>query len=753
MKDYAGGAEIYLMAAQLRKRSEGVTEEYATLMYSAAICSNIGKNYTQALDAYNAVLGFYEGKDSDAAKNNVAQCRRNMGNVYIALKDYDSALECFEANLARQAEIGNPSADYAKALERVAAAEKFLTRYDSAIDHYKQSIEMYRQSGNEEEASKVTSSLNFCYAIAGRSESIVEDDAALSERNRKLNDIIREETESLELTKTYLGELRYANSLATIAGCCHLLEDYSNSVDYYERYMQSVRGAISEEFSTSGAQERALIWEEQKPHLAEILELMITLPVGYEDLMPRVTALAYDAELLRKGILLKSSIEFENVLKSSDDASLLSDYEEFKMNSERIQQLRASASSEEDLDAIVQLTQRGRQMSLSIMGRCADIADYTQYLSYTWNDVQDRLGEDDVAIEFAAADVDVFDENNFMAAIVLTKDMRMPVAVPVCNLQVAKAMALDSLLYDTPVAGDIVWAGSLDQYIKDKRRIYFTADGAFNRIAIEHLQYGGAPLSSLKEVYRLSSTKELCGKYAPKRAESAVIYGNIDYINADKASSDTRGSSGMLTFANLDNAGAEVQAIQALLRQKGMEAEIIEKDKATEDNFLRLSGSGVTLLHVTTHGYYMEDKSASDAESLDHSCLVFAGVNLLMDNEDKTDDGLVTAGEIAEMDLRDCRLAVLSACETGLGKLGDDGVFGLQRGFKNAGVHTLLMTLKPVYDASTARLMELFYQNLTSGMPALKALSEAQRSLRDAGFAEGRYWAPFILLDATSQVG
>ena len=81
--------------------------------------------------------------------------------------------------------------------------------------------------------------------------------------------------------------------------------------------------------------------------------------------------------------------------------------------------------------------------------------------------------------------------------------------------------------------------------------------------------------------------------------------------------------------------------------------------------------------------------------------------------------------------------------------MGTDGVFGLQRGFKNAGVHTLLMSLKSVYDESTALLMVEFYKGLAEGMSKREALVKAQKKLRSQQtYNKGEYWAPFILLDA-----
>ena len=154
-----------------------------------------------------------------------------------------------------------------------------------------------------------------------------------------------------------------------------------------------------------------------------------------------------------------------------------------------------------------------------------------------------------------------------------------------------------------------------------------------------------------------------------------------------------------------------------------------------------LTDTRVNLLHIATHGAYKDIKRQTDAESMQNSLLAFAGANL-------DDRGIVTAADIAQMSLRQCDLAVLSACETGLGKLGGDGVFGLQRGFKNAGVHTLLMSLKKVYDESTADLMISFYQHLMNGASKREALVKAQQDIRKKGFNDPKYWATFILLDA-----
>lgn len=71
----------------------------------------------------------------------------------------------------------------------------------------------------------------------------------------------------------------------------------------------------------------------------------------------------------------------------------------------------------------------------------------------------------------------------------------------------------------------------------------------------------------------------------------------------------------------------------------------------------------------------------------------------------------------------------------------------IQRGFKNAGIHSLLMSLKPVYDESTAKLMVAFYQSIASGKSKRQSLLDAQKVVKVQGYKDGKYWAPFILQD------
>lgn len=753
--DWVASAEYYYMAAETKKEIEGETEEYINFVYSAAMRMFVGRQYEKSLAYYNMVVAFYEKSDSKVAQKNIAQCHKGMGDVLSAMKDFARAKEEFHKSLEYYAKEEPQSENYASILARLASVEKFNEDYDSSIAHYKEAISLYKELGLHDKAQDTQNSLKLCYMYAGKTMEEVEESAeAKKQKLDKLQKIIDEEKGNLGIVRKYLGETQYAQSLGVIAGCYCGMEEYANGIEYYKRYMQTVRGVLRTEFQLKDENERMLLWKEEKKNVDEIMDLLVTLPTGNENLMPDLSALAYDCMLLSKGILLNSSIEFEKVIAASGNSKLKEVYDKTKNANEEIARLRQTASSDADLEKILALQQQNQQLVLELYRDCAEIADFTDYIGYDWRAVQSKLTEDDVAIEFAAIKTGWLDTDNYMAALVLTKEQVSPIALPICSFADLEIIKKDSLIYGTPLIGNIVW-GPLAKYIKDKRNIYFSADGDFNRIGVEYLQYEGKPLSEQKNVFRLSTTKQLCYRYTKEKVQNAVLFGDIDYTDGGtQPTEETRRSLDALRavgsvstddiqFANLDNTKREIEQIARLLSSNNVNNVVSLSDtKASDQTFLSLNDSKVNVLHIATHGAYKEVvKSKDENDAMTRSILAFAGANL------GQGQGIVTAADIAKMNLRHCNLAVLSACETALGHLGTDGVFGLQRGFKNAGVHTLLMSLRKVSDIATTELMIRFYQSLISGQTPNQALRTAQQYLRKNGYDKPEYWASFIVLD------
>ena len=284
-------------------------------------------------------------------------------------------------------------------------------------------------------------------------------------------------------------------------------------------------------------------------------------------------------------------------------------------------------------------------------------------------------------------------------------------------------------------------------------------------------------MSDTYEMYRVSSTKNLAMGYEPKAWTNASMYGGIEYdsdttqMRSESSSYETRGDDELYnstatynSFAamNRDVQGhkgmkylpgtkAEVEGIQRCLEQKNISTTLYEGAKASEESFKALGGSDMTILHIATHGFYLDaDTTKYKVDmSMSQTGLMFAGSNLAWTNKEipeGVEDGILTAKEISHVDLRKTDLVVLSACQTGLGKVTGEGVFGLQRGFKNAGVKTIIMSLWSVDDFATKLMMTEFYTHLADGKSKREAFNLAQAKVR-ATYDDPYYWAGFIMLD------
>lgn len=201
-------------------------------------------------------------------------------------------------------------------------------------------------------------------------------------------------------------------------------------------------------------------------------------------------------------------------------------------------------------------------------------------------------------------------------------------------------------------------------------------------------------------------------------------------------------------FEALPGTAEEARGIQALFP----DARVLTQRDASESALKQLSGPRI--LHLATHGFYLEDapaaaaRDAADAHPLLQAGLMRSGLLLADANTfaSADDDGVLTALEAAGLDLLGTKLVVLSACETGIGEVHHgEGVYGLRRAFAIAGAETLLTSLWKVDDDATRDLMIDYYRRLRDGAGRSAALREAQlKLLADRGRSHPFFWAAFI---------
>jgi CHAT domain-containing protein len=314
----------------------------------------------------------------------------------------------------------------------------------------------------------------------------------------------------------------------------------------------------------------------------------------------------------------------------------------------------------------------------------------------------------------------------------------------------------------------LVWQ-PLEKHLAGAKLVLLSPDGALARIPFAALP-GKAPGTYLLEDVALSVVPyprllpAMLNERGEETAPSLLLVGAVDYgAAAGKADDGDRATAARsadrgLQYAALKNTGGEVTSIKESFKSrfpKGTVA-LLEREAATEAAW-RAAAPSHRWLHLATHGFFAppEVKSAAAAAPRQGAADLFgktdvvgfhpgllSGLALAGANRDPApgqDDGVLTAKEVEQVDLRKTELVVLSACETGLGKsAGGEGILGLQRAFQVAGAGTVVASLWHVDDAVTRALMEKFYDNLWSRkMPKGEAFRQAQLFILREGSAKG----------------
>ena len=221
------------------------------------------------------------------------------------------------------------------------------------------------------------------------------------------------------------------------------------------------------------------------------------------------------------------------------------------------------------------------------------------------------------------------------------------------------------------------------------------------------------------------------------KKETSVVLADPDFGTPTK-----QGSGGRRSFSlqSLPEAFREAQSVKSSLQKRGLFTRTLIGNEATEKNFRSLSNPPV--IHLATHGFFLGDHGiknpmrasglalADSAKSADRAKKGLCG--------NDPDDGILTAEEISQMNLKNTWLVSVSACESGMGRsLDGEGILGLRRGFQNAGVKNLLLCLWPIQDEDARTFMESFYDGIGKGLPPQDAYSDTVADLLSRARQEG----------------
>lgn len=341
---------------------------------------------------------------------------------------------------------------------------------------------------------------------------------------------------------------------------------------------------------------------------------------------------------------------------------------------------------------------------------------------------------------------------------------------------------------------ELIWK-PIESHLKNTKKIYYSPAGLLHRLNFEAIPIGKTYMSDHYDLVRLSSTRSLVLKDAGRNvlSNNALLLGGIQYeldtnsMNTDNVlkGGNVTASSDLISFAFADRSisstgekwnylpgtATEVAEINRIFIKAEISSMVYQGMDATEENFKIYGHSEQSpkILHIATHGFFFPDprqvgknemyggfRETSSFRMSDHpmirSGLLLSGANFgWQTGKPHTgfkEDGILTAYEISQMNLANTELVVLSACETGLGDIqGNEGVYGLQRAFKIAGVKYLIMSLWQVPDQQTSLLMTAFYKKWLQEKKSIPAaFHAAQKDMRDKGL-DPYQWAGFVLVE------
>ncbi len=186
-----------------------------------------------------------------------------------------------------------------------------------------------------------------------------------------------------------------------------------------------------------------------------------------------------------------------------------------------------------------------------------------------------------------------------------------------------------------------------------------------------------------------------------------------------------------------------------------METQVWQGAEASEAKLKSLT-QPPRVLHLATHGFYVPRDGLDQVRPMALSGLALSGANRSLHGFHSPDgeDGILYALEVLSLNLEGTELVTLSACDTGKGAVDySDGVYGLTRAFRVAGVRNILMTLWPVGDDSTRAFMQLFYHHWFSGgmTDAALALDKTRQAFlqhKCTDWHNSHVWAPFVLVES-----
>ncbi len=728
---------------------------YAIVLNNQAIFFQVTGRYSEAEELLTEAIEVASDQLGERSAN-FLRMKVNLALLYQLLEEYDKAEEIYlEALQIKRRRLGARHPDYAVMLRNIASLYQATGQLDKVEENLVSALDIYRRrfSTDNIHYAATASELASFYLITGNT----------SEALGLLEEAINTEKELLDEHHP-----NYISSLERMAVLKWYEKDYSEAHRFYKDVLDRHLFQIDKHFPAMSEIEKARFWSRIQPRFIRFN----SFAVETEEYLEGITGDMYNYHIAVKALLLNSATRVRNQILHSGDQELIEKFNEWIDTKEYLSYLYTIPRDELEQDKInidsLENAANRMERELSLLSDAFDEGYTKERVSYT--DISSSLNTGQAAIEiirFRKYNHLLPDSSVYYAALVLTgsnenpgmKLFRNGVGMETEYAEeyrriMERAMESDELY-------DIYW-GDLSILTEGYDDLYLSLDGVFNQINLQTIKSpDGEYLINSKRIFQVPNTRVLAEKgrieSSPVKGKgSVVLIGDPNYslgLDWDKVTA--------MPLPELPGTREEVEIIHDLFRSVDWETSLFLGDNATEGNIKSLSGPDI--LHVATHGFFMDDLDSGAEEKifgiepekavenpLLRSGLMLAGADNTIQqtgsvNNTEGDDGILNAYESMLLNLNNTRMVVLSACETGLGEIiNGEGVYGLQRAFQIAGANTVIISLWQVSDEVTQMLMTEFYRNWLEKGDKHQAFLNAQLKVKES-FNTPFYWGAFVM--------
>ena len=632
--------------------------------------------------------------------------------------------------------------------------------YKYALDDYKKADELLGAKYPQTDADRIS-----LLALTGGVEHQLGNYAKSEQLYRKY----------AEYTKALYGEksLEHINAQIYLANAEGFAGNVTNGCNDYAAAEQQLKALMKQRIPYMSSTEREGLWGS----LSALFTMMTPYALEAKQMQTAFTKSSYDALVMSKSFLLESERSMYDVIKRMGTPEDMHDYTVLAFMKNQVKVLEKDYKA--NADSILGMSRKVTRLENQLANRCKGYSDGTDFMDVDYDAVKHALGQNEVLIDFT--DYISQTQGRKYAAYIINKVQGYPLLKALFAERQIDSLGIvrPDMYYSEDYSEDVLkllWV-PLKENVSEGTTIYYVPSQLLFQISLESLPLpDGSLLGSHYHFVRLSSARELVKMKSNAigcKDDTAVLYGGLQYDVETTAMAEEskkydlsnllaiRGeiARGDSIFHDLQGTKEEILKIENILKDNKWQVTPYMGKNGTEESFFDMNGKSPRLLHLATHGFYYTPNKAEDVDylkgytdAMSLSGLVMSGGNAAWLGKQLPKGvlgGILTANDIARLDLSNTDMVVLSACQTGQGKATSEGLYGLQRAFKKAGVGTIVMSLWSVSDKTTSEFMTTFYERLADKKNAWnkrKAFEEAKEIIRQR-HPDPYYWAAFVMLD------